>query len=106
MKTKKKEKVEDAIKKKTKQKKNTKWRKRRKREMENEGEEVEETLVIEYKDRDNCIYVCFAGVSYATIHEMIYMISDAYRITGVCWNIFSSVTESLCCLETHLWRIR
>merc|ERR1712032_1373432 len=65
-----------------KQKKNTKWRKRRKREMENEGEEVEETLVIEYKDRDNCIYVCFAGVSYATIHEMIYMISDAYRITS------------------------
>jgi len=73
--------------------------------MENEVEEVEETVVIEYKDRNNCTYVYFAGVSYATIHEMIYMISDAYRITGVCWNIFSSVTESLCCLAIQLWRI-
>jgi len=73
--------------------------------MENEVEEVEETVVIEYKDRNNCTSVYFAGVSYAAIHEMIYMISDAYRITGVCWNIFSSVTESLCCLAIQLWRI-
>ena len=74
--------------------------------MVNEVEEVEETVIIEYKYRNNCMYVYFAGVSYAMIHEMIYMISDAYRITGVCWNITSTVTESLCCLAIHLWRIR
>merc|ERR1712032_279261 len=77
-------------------------------EVENKEEnetKKKKTEVIEYKDRNNCTYVYFAGVSYATIHEMIYMISDAYRITGVCWNIFSSVTESLCCLAIQLWRI-
>ena len=36
-------------------------------------------MVIKDNDQKNCTYVYFAGLSYKTMHEMIYMIFDAYR---------------------------